>query len=145
MSQILHFFSWFQLWYFAYSAWSFSFFVFRFLSGIYLIKRVYAYEVQYCIVSITLIQSGGWSIQGYLWSARSFTQYECKQNSREFFCSGLWEFLLKFLQETFMSRILHFFVISTLIFCSLCLMFSMFCVLFLVGGYLIKRVFVDAV
>ena len=45
MSQILHFFSWFQLWYFAYSAWSFSFFVFRFLSGIYFIKRVFAYEV----------------------------------------------------------------------------------------------------
>ena len=42
MSQILHFFWWFQLRYFAYRAWCFSFFVFRLLLGGYFIKRVFA-------------------------------------------------------------------------------------------------------
>ena len=51
------------------------------------------------------------------------------------FFNALWEFLSKFGQKAFMSRILHFIlVISTLIFCPLCLMLSSFCVAFFVGG-----------
>ena len=55
------------------------------------------------------------------------------------FFNALWEFLSKFGQKAFMSRILHFIlVISTLIFCPLCLMLSSFCVAFFVGGYSIS-------
>ena len=45
MNRILHFFLWFQLWYFVHCAWCFSFFVFHFLLGGYLIKRAFVYEV----------------------------------------------------------------------------------------------------
>ena len=52
--------------------------------------------------------------------------YACKQNSRDFF-QRLLGMSSKFLPNAFMSQTLQsFWVISTLLFCSLCLMFSFF-------------------
>ena len=65
-----------------------------------------------------------------------------KKTLAKFFAALCGSFLQIFAKNVYEPNFALFLVISTLIFCSLCLMFSMFCVLFLVGGYLIKRVFV---
>ena len=52
------------------------------------------------------------------------------KNSREIFCRALSEFPTNFYKKRLWAEFPFFLVISTLIFCSLCLMFSMLCVLF---------------
>ena len=70
--------------------------------------------------------------------AASLRPSRCNQDSRDFF-HRLLVVSSKFLQKAFVRRSLHFFVISTLIFCSLCLTFFIFCVSFFVGGLLLKK------
>ena len=67
--------------------------------------------------------------------AASLSPSRCKQNSRKFF----FQRLLRVSSHFFTKRVYEpnfatFLVISTLIFCSLCLMFFILCVCFCVGG-----------
>ena len=57
-----------------------------------------------------------------------------KKTLAKFFAALCGSFLQYFAKNVYEPNFALFLVISTLIFCSLCLMFSMFCVLFFVGG-----------
>ena len=57
-----------------------------------------------------------------------------KKTLAKFFAALCGSFLQYFAKNVCEPNFALFLVISTLIFCSLCLMFSMFCVLFFVGG-----------
>ena len=50
LSRTLHDFWWFQLWYFAHCAWCFSFFVFYYFLGGYVIERVFANEILFIVL-----------------------------------------------------------------------------------------------
>ena len=67
--------------------------------------------------------------------AASLRPSRCKQNSRIFFCAAPFEsFVQFFAKRVYEPNFATFFVISALIFCSLCLMFFVFCVSCFVGG-----------
>ena len=51
-----------------------------------------------------------------------------------FFSAFFWSFLQIFAKRVYELNFACFLVISTLIFCSLCLMFFIFCVSFFLGG-----------